>query len=723
MVGNLSMVGSTQMNGSLVVTNNISTNTLNTGKLSVATVFNKVEINEWGLMTAKNFSLENGAIECQKITAVNGECIFGTTQRVTFNLGTMTATGSVNVSGDLNLTGKLSNASNMVVAGSINASGGIYTNLLDTPTITVDNLNIRSSNANNNNSYGFNDRGDINASSVNCDNNSFFNGEVAADNFKTIPLDVNMSSSFSVTKGGKLICDTVTANSNEPHTFGPDNEKVTLKEGKIETNSSGENKFGPSGSRVTLTGGNIVATGTITATNVISSISQETHTFGSNEIDKGYVKLTAGSIRALATFHSFGTNNGAVVFDNGIITSTGTGAHLFGASATTIGTTTTYSQATNHVKIQNGTITATGTISGGTRSLIGGVTLGANDILGKISTEGAISASGTISTTSTITATRSISGGTGSLIGGVKLGDNSISGNISTSGTIFTTGTISTTSTITATRSISGGTGSLIGGVNLGDNSISGNISTSGTIFTTGQITCGGISFGDNYTGNFSTSGKIIGGIGSLIGGVTLGDSSIAGYIRTTGTITATSFNATSDKRVKTKIEDLDPEHSRRLLRALRPKRYDFTNHQAKGCIGFIAQDIQHLGLPVHKSKGIIGNIQQDVICKEGWFRTEFPLHLGDLVKLGESTHEIVDYKEGMFRVQEPFTGIYSLYGIEVDDFLSIEPNAIFTVAVSALQAMDKQLNTQQEQIRFLIQVVGTVIFFSLGASIYVLLK
>ena len=76
-----------------------------------------------------------------------------------------------------------------------------------------------------------------------------------------------------------------------------------------------------------------------------------------------------------------------------------------------------------------------------------------------------------------------------------------------------------------------------------------------------------------------------------------------------------------------------------------------------------------------------------------------------------------------MFRIEEHLTGIYSLYGIEVDDFLSIEPNAIFTVAVSALQAMDEQMKEQQKQIKFLIQVVGTVLFFSLGASIYVLLK
>ena len=713
MKGNLSMIGSTQMNGSLAVTNNISCKTLNTGTLSVGTIGNTLDVNIWGTMTANNFTLNNGEIECKKINASNGTTILGNnTQRVSFDLGTMSATGNVNVSGDLNLTGKFSSSNNVVIAGSINVSGGMFANSLRTPAITVDNLNIRSSDSNNNRSYYFNDRGDINASSVNCDNDSKFLKIVTASEFKTIPI-IGTTSSFSVTNPGLLTCFGFNATSDNAHVFGTsDTKKVTLSQGTITTSSDQANIFGPVGKQVKLTGGNIVVSGTdndastgnITATGAIAASSLEKHRFGTSS--DGYVDLKRGTINAVSEKeHVFGTNSGKVTFMSGVIRCTPTGPHLFGSS---IGSDGVATATPINVKIDNGAITstgnitATGTINGTIGSVIGGVTLG--DISsGNIKTTGAIA-------TGTVTATGEIKGNP-----------------ITSTTTISATGTISGGS-ITTNGTINGGTGSVIGGVTLGDIS-SGNIKTTGAISTgtvtaTGEIKGNTITSTGNITAsvNITATGTINGGTGSSIGGVTLGDTA-SGNIKTTGSITAATFKATSDKRVKTKIQDLDPEHSRRILRALRPKTYDFTNHEAKGCIGFIAQDIQSVGLPVNKSKGIIGNIRQDVICKEGWFCTEFPLHLGDLVKLGENTHEIVDYKEGMFRVQEPFTGIYPLYGIQVDDFLSIEPNAIFTVAVSALQAMDSQMKTQQEQIQFLIQIVGTVIFFSLGASIYVLLK
>jgi len=660
MTGPLTVTGNTRMNGSLVVTGNTSLNTLNTDHLTVGKNFS---VNEFGRMTAPNFILNEGTIDCQKIVASNGKSILGnTTQQVAFDLGTMTATGSVNVSGDLNLTGILRNASNIFSVGSINAIGGMFTNSLRTPIITVDNLNIRPSNTNNNQAYNFNDRGEINASSVRCDYDSTFLKQVTALNFKTSLANSQdvASTKFSVTNGGLLTCERITANSDGVHEFGG-SKKIILDGGTIETTSALANKFGLEANRVTLMNGTINATGKIVST------SQFVNTFGISE-ESGWVALESGKITATSSdAHTFGkTVVGRVRLLDGNITCTSSGPHFFGAN---INDFTGLSDNLNFVKIDNGQVTCKNSVISPRFEVSDTVYLTASELSCV-----KINATATVSTTSHNIGTVAISGD-GNIINVKSINTGTSTGSCTLSNVTLQNGAI-TTGTSTGSCTLSN--------ITLKD----------------GAITTGTISTGTN-TGSCTISN------------ITLKD----------GTISAATFNATSDKRVKTKIEDLDAKHSLCLLRALRPKRYDFTNHQGKGRIGFIAQDIQRIGLPVHKSKGIIGNIQQDVICKEGWFRTEFPLHLGDIVKLGENTHEIVEYKEGMFRVQEPFTGIYPLYGIQVDDFLSIEPNAIFTVAVSALQAMDEQIKTQQEQIRFLIQIVGTVIFFSLGASIYVLLK
>jgi hypothetical protein len=568
-----------------------------------------------------------------------GKTVFGNSiNQVAFETGTMTATGNANVSGTLNLTGILNCSNNVFATGSINATGGMFTNTLRTPTITVDNLSIRPSAANNNLFYSFNERGEINASSVTIDNDSRFIKQVTALGFKTslaFPGD-QTSTLFSVTNGGFLTCNGFFATaSDNSHEFGTDaSKKVLIKSGTIETRSESANLFGPEGKRVTLTSGSISATGTVVST------SNSPNTFGATEAG-GWVKLEQGKITAnSAGPHIFGNGDAKIRINNGEIICNSNGPHLFGSN-------NLFEPSSSYVKIDNGEITATGLIS----------------TSGGLSGAG-ITATGHIAANSTLTATGLITA----------------NGGLSGAG-ITATGHIAANSTLTATGLITAN-----GGLSGAGITASGHVAANSTLTAAGLITAN------------------------------------AGVSSTT-TITANSFNATSDKRVKAKIEDLDAKHSLCLLRALQPKRYDFTNKKDKGRIGFIAQDIQRIGLPVHKSKGIIGNIQQDVVCNEGWFRTEFPLHIGDIVKLGEKTHEIVEYKEGMFRIEEHLTGIYSLYGIEVDDFLSIEPNAIFTVAVSALQAMDEQMKEQQKQIKFLIQVVGTVLFFSLGASIYVLLK
>jgi aspartate carbamoyltransferase regulatory subunit len=189
--------------------------------------------------------------------------------------------------------------------------------------------------------------------------------------------------------------------------------------------------------------------------------------------------------------------------------------------------------------------------------------------------------------------------------------------------------------------------------------------------------------------------------------------------------INSKTFNATSDRRLKTNIVDLDPEYSNLVIRALRPTKYDFIRGK-KGCIGFIAQDIEKLGLPVSKTTGFVAIMNCDVICNEGWFRSEENLVVGDHISFDygeiETVSEIIEEKEGMYRMKEDLTGVIHIFGREVNDVRSIEKDAIFTVALAAMKRIDERVTNQEKKLDFLIKILGCALFYSLGASLYVLI-
>jgi hypothetical protein len=78
-------------------------------------------------------------------------------------------------------------------------------------------------------------------------------------------------------------------------------------------------------------------------------------------------------------------------------------------------------------------------------------------------------------------------------------------------------------------------------------------------------------------------------GIGNATPAYTL---DITGNIRATGTINATSFNATSDIRLKTNIEPLSSQWNN--IKLLQPAQYKWRN-TSKPDHGFIAQDVYQM--------------------------------------------------------------------------------------------------------------------------------
>jgi hypothetical protein len=179
----------------------------------------------------------------------------------------------------------------------------------------------------------------------------------------------------------------------------------------------------------------------------------------------------------------------------------------------------------------------------------------------------------------------------------------------------------------------------------------------------------------------------------------------ISGTLQVFGAAKASSFQATSDKRVKINIEDLNRVTSLDILRQLKPKTYDFID-SPKNQLGFIAQEIKSIDLlrpSIHEGPGFIPNIYHTVTCKDGMFTTDTTLHQGDHIRYKINgkpyTTSIVNASSPQYKMADPISGDVFLYGTEVPDFHSMEKDMIFTLSVAAIQQLDEIVSRQQTSI------------------------
>jgi hypothetical protein len=181
--------------------------------------------------------------------------------------------------------------------------------------------------------------------------------------------------------------------------------------------------------------------------------------------------------------------------------------------------------------------------------------------------------------------------------------------------------------------------------------------------------------------------------------------------------VVAGAFIAYSDQRIKTDIQDVQDDEALQQLRLIQPKTYKYKDIIEKGSTpvyGFIAQQVRSV-LPY--STGLIKNTIPDIY------------HLGDrvddIVTLRDSTFsfnessgnvKFIQKKGGDIIVPVNFISSNQLqildtsnldqteseifvYGREVNDFHSLNKDAIFTVNVAATQEIDRQLQAAKVQI------------------------
>jgi hypothetical protein len=218
-----------------------------------------------------------------------------------------------------------------------------------------------------------------------------------------------------------------------------------------------------------------------------------------------------------------------------------------------------------------------------------------------------------------------------------------------------------------------------------------------------------------NTTGNFGAIS--IYGTGDILAGQYVG--SFLGSI------------SASDERIKKEIVDVEDGEALSTLRLLKPKRYKYRDEVKKGAEpvwGFIAQEVRDT-LPyatqtrreciptIYELANVSGsnvitftnfntsNLQSNATSQIKLFDVENNEHLVKLVSvLDEHSIQVDnDLSAWMGAVDEDGNVVSGnqifVYGEEVNDFVFLQKDAIWTVATSALQELDRQLQAEKTKV------------------------
>ncbi len=196
--------------------------------------------------------------------------------------------------------------------------------------------------------------------------------------------------------------------------------------------------------------------------------------------------------------------------------------------------------------------------------------------------------------------------------------------------------------------------------------------------------------------------------------------------------VTTASFIAVSDRRIKTNIVDVSDDQALVQFRLLKPKRYTYKDVIQKGSTpvyGFIAQEVKEtLDYASDIISDTIPNIYESAVFLGDTLTLSF--NTADLSrdasgvlfdKLKVKTRELKDEYVNIVEVIDAHTikvdkdltewggqidasgqlvpgNRIFVYGQKVDDFHTLNKDAIWTVATAALQEVDRQLQAEKQK-------------------------
>jgi len=165
------------------------------------------------------------------------------------------------------------------------------------------------------------------------------------------------------------------------------------------------------------------------------------------------------------------------------------------------------------------------------------------------------------------------------------------------------------------------------------------------------------------------------------------------------GRIGANEFNAFSDARIKNIVGASSNTNDLNTLSKIRITDYtmkDKVQYGDKAYKKVIAQELKDVyPQAVNMSKNTIPNIYQKATATNGWIALTTDLVIGDKVRIitTNSTTELIveDIANGQFKVCTPDGEVF-VYGKEVNDFHTVDYEALSTLNISATQALLKRI-------------------------------
>ena len=207
--------------------------------------------------------------------------------------------------------------------------------------------------------------------------------------------------------------------------------------------------------------------------------------------------------------------------------------------------------------------------------------------------------------------------------------------------------------------------------------------------------------------------------------------------------VSGQGFISVSDRRIKINIVDIEDDQALVQLRLIKPKTYlykDIINRGNRPVYGFIAQEVKEV-LPYasYPIKDTIPNIYETTIFSTDVLTLTFntselardasgTLFTKLKIRTREGKDEFVNIldviDEHTLRIDKDLTewggqldpsgqvipgNQIFVYGQEVNDFHTLNKDAIWTVATAALQEVDRQLQAEKEKVSDLHMTLGTV--------------
>lgn len=165
------------------------------------------------------------------------------------------------------------------------------------------------------------------------------------------------------------------------------------------------------------------------------------------------------------------------------------------------------------------------------------------------------------------------------------------------------------------------------------------------------------------------------------------------------GEIHASVFRAFSDERIKNIAGPSDGAQDLAALLGIQITDYTYRDTVTRGSTPqkkVIAQQVEKVfPQAVRRSTDVVPDIYKKATAKDGWVNLSTDLKPGERVRLctdkAEEVYEVLEVRDGAFRTAFTAAGDLFVYGREVQDFRTVDYEAIAMLNVSATQQLKKE--------------------------------